>query len=65
MALQANYANNGVIELWDDSKGGGNIVRCYPDGRIELFVAPNEDEKCFEGYYPTVCAALAEAAKRT
>ena len=66
MALQAAYKKDGVIEIWDLSEGGGAIVRCYPDGRIELFEVPQYggDEWSF-GTYPTICAAFKEAASWT
>jgi len=66
MSLQAAYRDNGIIELWDFSEDGGGVVRCHPDGRIELFEVPQYggDERPI-GNYPTVCAAFAEAAKWT
>ena len=66
MALQAAYKEDGVIEFWDFSEGGGAIVRCYPDGRIELFEVPQYggDGRSL-GNYPTICAAFKEAASWT
>lgn len=66
MALRAEYKPDEMIELWDFFEEGGCIVRCYPDGRIELFEVPQYGgvERSY-GNYPTVCAALAEAKKWT
>jgi len=62
MALKAAYLPEGGIELWDFSEEGGGIVRCYPDGKIELFEVPQYGgEERPWGYYPTICAAFAEA----
>jgi len=50
---------DGVLELSSISECGGPVVRCFPDGRIELFEIPQyggEERKY--GNYPTVCAAL-------
>jgi len=62
MALRAEKRNDGVIELWEFFEEGGPIVRCYPDGRIELFEVPQYggEERPY-GNYPTLCAALKEA----
>ena len=66
MALQAEYKKDGVIELWNFSEGRGAIVRCYPDGRIELFEVPQYGggERA-HGNYPTICAAFKETASWT
>jgi hypothetical protein len=65
MTLQAKLHDD-HLELWDFCEGGGPIVRCYPDGRIELFEVPQyggfEQE---HGNYPTVYAALKEAKSWT
>ncbi|WP_139313523.1 hypothetical protein [Rhodoferax antarcticus] len=66
MALHAKYCPDGTVELWDFSEDGGGIVRCFTDGRIELFEVPQYggNERSY-GNYPTVCAALEEAKKWT
>lgn len=66
MALQAKKLNDGVVEMWDFFEEGGPIVRCFPDGRIELYEVPQYGgEERFYGNYPTVCAALKEAESWT
>lgn len=62
MGLKAVYLEDGVIELTDFSEGGGGLVRCYPDGRIELFEIPiyGGTERPY-GNFPTICAALSLA----
>jgi hypothetical protein len=61
MALKVEKKKCGMIELWNFSEGGGPIVRCYMDGRIELFEVPQYGGvERFIGNYPTICAALAE-----
>lgn len=66
MALQAKRQADGTVEIWDFFEEGGPIVRCFPDGRIELFEIPQYggEERPY-GNYPTICAALAEADKWT
>ena len=60
MALQIEELKDGTIEIWDFHEDGGPIVRCFPDGRIELFEVPQYggEERSY-GNYPTICAALA------
>lgn len=66
MTLQVMRKPDGMIELWDFCEGGGPIIRCYPDGRIELFEVPQYGGKEREyGNYPTICAALNEGKKWT
>lgn len=66
MSLQAKRHNTGMVELWDLFQDGGPVVRCYPDGRIELFEIPlyGGEEREY-GNYPTICAALDEAKNWT
>jgi len=62
VSLKAAYQPEGVIELWDFSEEGGGLVRCHPDGRIELFEVPQYGgEEHPYGNYPTICAAFAVA----
>lgn len=66
MTLQATRRPDGVIELWDFLEEGGPIVRCFPDGRIELFEVPQYGgEEQPYGNYPTICAAFDEAKSWT
>ena len=66
MSLNAAYKLDGIIELWDFFEEGGGIVRCHPDGRIELFEVPQYGgEERPHGNYPTINAAFAEAKKWT
>lgn len=52
------------IEIWDFMESGGPVVRCYPDGRIELFEVPQYGgEEQPYGNFPTINAAL-ELAKK-
>jgi len=46
---------NGVVEIWSFFAEEGPIIRCYPDGRIELSEGGMER---FDGNYPTICAAM-------
>lgn len=63
MALQIKQQQD-HIEIWDFTEGGGPVVRCYPDGRIELFEVPQYggEERPY-GNFPTINAAL-ELAKK-
>lgn len=61
MNIKAAVKDDGTVELWDFFDGGGPIVRCFTDGRIELFEVPlYGGEEIPHGNRPTVCAALAE-----
>ena len=62
--MTAKYAN-GVLELWNLSDGSGSCVRCHRNGNIELFEIPLCGDERSYGNYPTVCAALDEAATWT
>lgn len=63
MSLQAKYLKDGILELTDFSEGGGPLIRCHPDGRVELYEVPQYGGmERFEGDFPNVCAALAEAS---
>lgn len=56
----------GFIELCDFMEGGGGIVRCYPDGKIELFEVPiYGGDEIAHGIFPTINAAFAEVEKWT
>lgn len=60
MSLQIRRDND-LIEITDFSEGGGSLIRCYPDGRIELYEVPQYGgEERFCDYYPTINAALKE-----
>lgn len=66
MTLSVEKKKDGMVELWDFFEEGGPIVRCYPDGRIELFEVPQYGGiERFVGNYPTICAALKEGASWT
>ena len=48
------------LEIWNfEDEQGGCIIRCYPDGRIELFEVPQYGgAERYSGNYPTICDAL-------
>jgi len=64
MTLTGTHEKSGMIEITDCSDEGGSVVRCYPDGRIELFHVPHRGwAERPHGNYPTICAAFAEGEK--
>ena len=60
--LKIQQLNDGTVEISSIFEEGGTIIRCFQDGRIELFEIPHyggrEDSY---GNYPTICAALEKA----
>lgn len=66
MTLQIKRHHDGMVEIYNFFEDGGPIIRCYADGRIELFEVPQYggEERPY-GNYPTICAALDEGIKWT
>ena len=62
MKWHINQLSSGVIEMYRFIDGGGPIIRCHPDGRIELSEVPQYGgEESEYGNFPTLNAAMAEA----
>ena len=66
MTLECVQQPDGSIDLWDLFQDGGLLVRCWLDGRIELFqISQYGGEERSHGNFPTINAAIKEAEKWT
>jgi hypothetical protein len=55
---------DGTVEIWNLFQEQGSVIRCYPNGRIELFEVTWGGEHCY-GDFPSVEAAQAKAEEWT
>jgi hypothetical protein len=64
--IRAAIKEFGVLEIWSFSEDGGPLIRCHPNGTIELWDVPQYGgEPKFCDYFDTINAAIEEARRYT
>ena len=58
MTWRVNTMPKDYVELYNLSEESGPIIRCYPDGKIELSEISYGSVETDHGLFPTITAAM-------